>query len=142
MNNTPSNHQDNKTILKTGIDIVDIFRFNETLQKWGDKFILRVFTQKEIEYCKRKAKPYMHFAGRFAAKEAVIKILKTHKSPSLKSIEILRTKEGEPTVNLKDDTLAASAAMGINHISLSISHTESFAAAFAAALITTCPGKS
>jgi holo-[acyl-carrier protein] synthase len=119
--------------LKTGVDIAEIGRMKALHQKWGDKFLERVFDQEEIDYCMNKSSRYAHLAGRFASKEAVIKILKTHISPPLKTIRIIRGSNGEPLVSLLDEAAEMASAAGITGISISISHSGDFAVAFAIA---------
>jgi len=118
-----------------GVDIVEITRIRNMQKKWGDKFLHRVFTDEELKYCLGKAGSPAHLAGRFAAKEAVIKLLKTEKSPDLKSVEILRGKNGEPLVQLGKDAKILAEQKQIRDITISISHSRYFAVAFAIAMI-------
>ena len=62
-------------IFGIGTDLVEVSRVEKILQKWGEKFLKKVFSQNEIEYCKKKAFPAIHFAARFAAKESFLKSL-------------------------------------------------------------------
>ena len=104
-----------------GIDIVEIVRFKSK----SKSFIEKIFTEKEIEYCNTKSLPSQHLAGRFSAKEAVIKALSKYmKNLTLKEIEIIIDKQGRPVAQINGlDT-------SIN-IEISISHTESMATAIA-----------
>ncbi|MCD4784857.1 MAG: holo-ACP synthase [Candidatus Eremiobacteraeota bacterium] len=133
----PDIGQENEGLLNIicipGVDIVEISRIRKLYEKWGDKFLHRVFTAAEIEYCLGKAGTPAHLAGRFAAKEAVIKSIKVRPSPPLKSIEILRGKSGNPEVRLKKESERIVRSMGILNISLTISHSHDFAVAFAIA---------
>ncbi len=83
-------------IYGVGIDIVKIERIKSIVDKWGRKFLERVFTEKEIAYCYEKKEPYLSLAVRFAAKEALIKAI-GHTSPvSLTDIEVVNVETGEP----------------------------------------------
>ena len=112
-----------------GIDIIEIDRIKESIENVGDRFLDRVFTKKEIEYCEsRKAQKYQHYAGRFAAKEAafkaISKILNDKYSVSWKDFEIINDKQGRPQINLLNvDTDK------IQSIDVSISHCKSYATA-------------
>ncbi len=112
-----------------GIDIIEIDRIKESIENVGDRFLDRVFTKKEIEYCEsRKAQKYQHYAGRFAAKEAafkaISKILNDNYSVCWKDFEIINDKQGRPQINLLNvDTDK------IQSIDVSISHCKSYATA-------------
>jgi len=80
-----------------GIDILSVRRFKRSFNK---KFVERVFSKEEIDYCKRKKNSILHFAVRFAAKEAVIKALK-NKNLNLKDIKVLNREDGSPYVLIK-----------------------------------------
>ncbi len=114
--------------LYIGIDLVDIGRIQLLIEKYRAKFLDRVFSIKEQEYCKSKSKPSIHFAGRFAAKEAVIKSIKSsgYSQPiEFNSITILNNPDGSPYVDLE-------LSFKID-VKISISHTETHAIAFALA---------
>jgi holo-[acyl-carrier protein] synthase len=129
INNYPPN------LIKPGVDIEEVSRVADLHGKWGDNFLSRVFTERELEYCMGKKSCYSHLAGRFAAKEAVIKILKFEKAPPLKSVEILREESGEPLVVLHGKAKKTAEDLGIGEIKVSISHTRNYATAFALAFI-------
>ena len=112
-----------------GTDIVSVSRIDRSINSTtGERFIDRIFTDVEIAYCKSKLNPSIHFAGRFAAKEAVMKALLSSDKIDfikMKSIEILTAKNGKPEVNLIIDNI-------IKHeCKVSISHSNDFAVAFA-----------
>ncbi len=107
-----------------GTDIVSVLRISNLLQKESDSFTSRVFTETEIAYCIDRKNPSIHFAGRFAAKEALKKAILSQNPDAiipLKSLSIERLESGEPTVEY-DAPLDCK---------VSISHTEEFAIAFA-----------
>ena len=112
-----------------GTDIVSVHRLNKIFNSsHGDKFKNRIFTENEINYCNDKSRSILHFAGRFAAKEAITKaLLSSEKINSVKmnSIEIISGKNRKPEVNL-----LFKSKLQIN-CKVSISHTEEYATAFA-----------
>lgn len=85
-----------------GIDIIEIERIKESVDKFGDKFLNRVFTVVELDYCMSKANKYQHLAARFAAKEAVAKALSSgwQSSFNWKDIEVYNEPSGMPSVKL------------------------------------------
>ena len=109
-----------------GTDIVEVDRINKLLLKSGDSFKNRVFTTLEQKYCDSKSSPSIHYAGRFAAKESIIKAVKSsgYKNPiPFKDIEILPFDSGAPIVDLH--------FVLEGECNVSISHTESHATASA-----------
>src|SRR3982074_2087822 len=72
-------------IVGTGVDIAEVLRIRETIERFGDRFLRRVFTEGEIRYCERKARPFESYAARFAAKEAGMKALGTGWSRGVRS---------------------------------------------------------
>ena len=109
-----------------GVDIVDIDRIKNSIEKYQDKFLNKVFNKEERDYCNSKSNPYIHFSGKFAAKEAVIKtILSSNKlnSIGLKKISILNDNNGAPVVLINGHSEKS--------INISISHTNRQAIAFA-----------
>jgi holo-[acyl-carrier protein] synthase len=109
-----------------GIDIIDIKRINKLMEEYGDRFFQRILTDNEIAYCRKYSKPELHFAGRFASKEAYSKSIGTGigKEFGWKDIEILNDEKGKPyIVHLKVNQFSKY----IFHVS--ISHTEEYACA-------------
>ena len=107
-----------------GTDIIEVQRIKENINLKKDKFLNRIFTQEEIKYCESKLNPAIHFAGRFAGKEAIKKAVLSSgllKQISVKDIEIISSKN-IPRVSIESLN---------NHIELSISHIEEFATATA-----------
>lgn len=122
----------NKKVMLIGIgtDIIEVNRIKETIEKYGDRFINKMFTEVEIEYCEQfKEKKYLHYAARFAAKEAFSKAIGTGfaRGFKFKEIYIKNLKTGEPTVVL-DGNLKES--YGDNNIKVSLSHTDNNATAY------------
>ncbi len=89
-------------ILGVGIDIIEIDRIKQSVDDYGELFLKKVFTQKELEYCLSKSNKYQHLAARFAAKEAVYKALASgwHENVTWQSIEISNEPNGLPIVTL------------------------------------------
>jgi len=82
-------------IIGTGVDITEVRRLRQAIETWGETFLYRVFTKKELENAKSRGSLYQHLAGRFAAKEAVFKAL-GDKGLTWKDVQILNDKEGKP----------------------------------------------
>lgn len=120
-------------ILRTGIDIVEIKRLEVLIEKRGYCFLRRHFSENEIDYCRSKPRPAVHFAGRLAAKEAVYKALSLRWETgfSWKNIEICETEQGRPEVVLIEKIQVYFEKSGFQGIEISISHTKEYAAATA-----------
>lgn len=90
-----------------GIDIVDISRIERLIQKYNKHFLKKVYTPSEIEYCEKMANPAIHFAGRWAVKEAFYKALplSCQQDSTWKSIEIVTVKTGKPSIQICSDIL-------------------------------------
>jgi holo-[acyl-carrier-protein] synthase len=89
-------------IVGIGTDIVEISRIKDVVEKWGERFLKKIFTGNEISYCYKKRAPFPHLAVRFAAKEAFIKASSSLRSRRLEfhAIEILNEPSGKPFVNI------------------------------------------
>ena len=120
-------------ILGTGLDLVEVMRIAEIIQKHGDRFLNRVFTEAEISYSLPKAARYQHLAGRFAAKEAVFKALGTGwaRGVGWKAVEVVSTGKTRPEIRLTGGARKRLREMGGERVHLSITHTEGMAAASA-----------
>lgn len=115
-------------IIKTGIDIIDVSRIEKNIMKFGDSFLNRIYTEKEIEYCESKnVQKYQSYAGRFASKEACFKALSDFLDNKFEitwtDIEILNDKNGRPIVNYYGKQIENL------KIDLSISHLNTIAVA-------------
>jgi len=123
----------NGQIIGLGIDIVDIPRFRKTLEKRGKKFIDRIFLPSEKKYCRAKANPWIHFAGRFAAKEAVAKAFGTGigKEIGWLDMEILSLDSKAPVVRLSRRAAMLARQHRAKNILVSISHTHAHSSAVA-----------
>lgn len=109
-----------------GIDIIEVKRIRKLMDDYGDRFFKRILTENEINYCKKFSKPDLHFAGRFASKEAYAKAIGTGvgKEFTWKDIEILNNEKGKPyIVHLKENEFSKL------KFEISISHTEDYGCA-------------
>ena len=117
-----------------GTDIVEIQRIRAIIKRRGHVFVSRIFTVAEREYCSRASDSTARFAGRFAAKEAVLKALGTGlRGMRWQDVEITRNEEGKPSVRLHGGAAQIAEKQGITHIHLSISHSRDYALAYAIA---------
>ena len=121
-------------LIGIGIDIVEVERIERLLARQGDKFLKRVFTKAEVEYCMKKAQPAVHLAARFAAKEAAVKALGTGfaKGVRMRDIEVVVADNGQPRIKLHGAAAKKYDALRATSILLSLSHTSEYAAAQAA----------
>ncbi len=111
-------------LIGTGVDITEVSRLRQAVEKWGQDFLKRVFTVEELKHAKNKSSLYQHLAGRFAAKEAIFKAL-GDKNLGWQDVQILNDPDGKPycyLFNQKRKRLEA-------HIS--ISHVKTYAVASA-----------
>ena len=118
-----------------GTDIVETDRVADSIERFGDRFLNRLFTTAERDYCSRMKFPARHFAARFAAKEAVAKTFGTGIGAELgwTDIEILRHGNGEPYVMLHGEGKKTAARLGITRVLVSLSHADHYATAHAVA---------
>ena len=116
------------TIIGLGLDATEIDRIAATIERYGDRFLRRVFTDGEIAYCARRRVPAIHFAGRFAAKEAGMKALGTGHSQNVlwRDVEVIRH-GGPPQLQFHGGAARRFAAMDARTSLLSITHTETLA---------------
>jgi len=118
-------------IVGTGIDIVEVFRMLEAISKWGDSFLTKVFTNKEIKYSNSKRFAPQHFAARFAAKEAVVKAFGVARKYPLNwtDIEIFNDEEGKPVILFSNDALKLKKRKKVSEVIVSMSHSKNYAVA-------------
>jgi len=112
-------------IVGLGVDIAEVNRIEEAISRHGRRFIERVFTPAEIDYCERHRNRFERYAGRFAAKEALMKALGTGWSHGVRwrDIEVTRLPGGRPALMLHGATRERAERMGAHHTSLSITHS-------------------
>ena len=117
-------------IVSLGLDATDIPRVRQSLERFGERFMKRIFTDQEIAYCVRHRDPAPNFAARFAAKEAAMKALGTGRSQGVlwRDIEVVR-RHGPPQLRFHGDAARRFAALGATRALLSLTHAESLALA-------------
>ncbi|MBL8152414.1 MAG: holo-ACP synthase [Blastocatellia bacterium] len=120
-------------IVGSGIDIIEISRVASAIERNGERFLARVYTQIERDYCEKSKQSSTHYAGRFAAKEAVLKALGTGLSGAIRwvDVEIVPTKDGPPRLNLKAAALERFSEIGAVRSHITISHSRDYAVAMA-----------
>ena len=116
-----------------GIDMVDCTRLREAVERHGERFLNRVFTPTELAYCQGKKRQIEHLAGRFAAKEAVLKVLGTGWQSGIgwTDVEVFNEPSGQPRVRLSGRCGRLADQKGLSSISISISHISTHAIASA-----------
>jgi holo-[acyl-carrier protein] synthase len=117
------------TLMRIGLDLIEIDRVRRSLERYGDGFRERCFTPEECAYCESKANPAQHYAGRFAAKEAVGKALGFGVYFTWKEIEVKG--RPKPGVHLTGRTARFAEKIGAGRIELSLTHSRGLAAAVA-----------
>ncbi len=112
-------------IVGTGIDIAEVPRIREAIARHGERFLKRVFTEGEIQYCESKANRVERYAARFAAKEAGMKAIGTGWNHGVRwrDIEVARKPGGRPTLLLHGKAAEFAAKLGATNVALSLTHT-------------------
>lgn len=119
------------SILGIGVDLVEVTRIEHSVERFGERFLHRVFTEGEVGYCKSMPHPARHLAARFAAKEAVSKAFGTGigKAMSWKEIDIRRKDSGEPYLVLSGKAQEMAKQRDVRASFVSLSHTDHHAVA-------------
>lgn len=122
-------------VVAHGVDLVDCNRLAEAIERHGERFLHRVFTETELAYCQGRKRELEHLAGRFAAKEAVLKVLGTGWTDGIAwtDIEVVNVPSGKPIVRLTGRCREIADGQGLSNILISISHIETHAIASAIA---------
>jgi holo-[acyl-carrier protein] synthase len=112
-------------IVGTGIDIAEVPRIQESIARFGDRFLRRIYTEGEIRYCDSKVNRAERYAARFAAKEAAMKALGTGWSHGVRwrDCEVVRLPGGRPAIAFHGEAGEVAARLGVKHAALSLSHT-------------------
>ena len=118
-------------VIGIGIDIIEIERIRESVEKFGERFLKKIYTQRELDYCLKKKYKYQHLAARFAAKEAVYKALATgwNEDVSWQHIEISNEPNGMPIVTLHEK-MQKFLSKGMD-LKISMSHSRDYVACVA-----------
>lgn len=114
------------SIIGIGIDLVDCARIENSIERFGDRFLQRVFTEGEIAYSQSMKFPARHLAARFAAKEALSKAFGTGigKSMGWRDLDVQKKESGEPFVVLRGGAEQMAKERGVEKVWISLSHTE------------------
>lgn len=112
-------------IVGTGIDIAEVPRVGEVIERFGERFLRRVFTEGERKYCDSKANRVERYAARFAAKEAAMKALGTgwNRGVRWRDIEVYREPGSRPTIRFHGVAAEFATRLGASNVALSLSHT-------------------
>ncbi|MGD0975603.1 MAG: holo-ACP synthase [Candidatus Korobacteraceae bacterium] len=112
-------------IVGLGIDIAEVDRIESAIRRYGQRFLQRVFTAAEIEYCQSKANAFERFAGRFAAKEAAMKAIGTgwRRGVRWRDFEVVREPSGRPSIRFSGVAAGFAERLGMKRALLSITHT-------------------
>jgi holo-[acyl-carrier protein] synthase len=124
------------SVIGIGTDIIECVRIAKMIEKHGELFLNRVYTRNEIAYCSCRKSTIQHYAGRWAAKEAVLKALGTGWAKGIQwtDVEVVNEIGGRPHIELGGQAKLISQQMGIREILISISHCRSYAIAYASAI--------
>jgi holo-[acyl-carrier protein] synthase len=116
-------------ILGVGTDLAEVSRIRDSIQRFGDRFLNRIYTPGERAYSLRKANPAERFAARFAVKEAGMKAIGTGWSRGVRWVdfEVVNEPSGRPTLKLAGAAAQIAGQMGVNRISISLTHTAEMA---------------
>jgi len=116
-------------IYGVGIDLVKVERMKEVMERWGQRFLEKVFTAGEISYCYGKRNPYLSFSVRFAAKEALIKAMSSAVPVSLKEIEVVNVDSGKPLLKVDGRVQSFFKEKLIRKVHVSLSHEHEYGVA-------------
>lgn len=124
------------SVIALGIDLVEVERIRGLLQRSGERFKERMFREDEVAYCDACADPAMHYAARFAAKEAIVKALGTGFAEGVgwNEVEVRRAANGMPSILLHGGAKKVADEMGVKKVLITLTHTASAAAASAVLL--------
>lgn len=112
-----------------GVDLIKVERMREAVERWGDKFLQRVFTEREIARCYKARDPHLSLAVRFAAKEALIKAVGTTAGASFRDIEVLNDELGKPYITVTGKLKVFFEIKDIRAAHLSLSHEKDYGVA-------------
>ncbi len=123
-------------ILGIGTDIIECPRIGKMIEQHGELFLRRVYTEREIRYCQSRKHAIEHFAGHWAAKEAILKSIGTGWSRRISwtDLEVRTSSEGQPKVHVGGTAKEVARERGISDILISISHCRTYATAYALAV--------
>jgi holo-[acyl-carrier protein] synthase len=118
-------------ILGSGVDLAEVSRIRDAIGRYGDRFVSRIYTEREIAYVERKANRFERYAARFAAKEAAMKALGTGwHGVQWKDFEVANLPSGRPTLLLHGGAKTIADKLGVRQITISLTHTSETGLAF------------
>ncbi|HNY42002.1 MAG TPA: holo-[acyl-carrier-protein] synthase [Bryobacteraceae bacterium] len=119
-------------IVGTGVDLAEVGRIRESVERFGEKFLHRIYTGREIAYVERKANKYERYAARFAAKEAGMKAIGTgwRKGVRWQDFEVVNLPSGRPTLLLHGVAAEFAERLGVTNVQLSLTHTAQLGLAY------------
>jgi holo-[acyl-carrier protein] synthase len=119
-------------IVGTGVDLAEVDRIRESVERFGEKFLKRIYTPAEIAYVERKANKYERYAARFAAKEAGMKAIGTgwRRGVRWQDFEVINLPSGRPTLQLHGVAAEFASQLGVKAIHLSLTHTAQLGLAY------------
>ena len=112
-------------IVGTGVDLAEVPRIKQSIERFGDKFIRRIYTPREIAYVERKANKFERYAARFAAKEAGMKAIGTgwKRGVTWQDFEVSNLPSGKPTLQFHGVAAQVAESLNVRNVSLSLTHT-------------------
>ena len=112
-------------IVGTGVDLAEVPRIRASIERFGDRFVKRIYTEGEIAYVERKANRYERYAARFAAKEAGMKAIGTgwKRGVRWQDFEVANLPSGKPTLRFHGVASEIAKKLGVKNVSLSLTHT-------------------
>jgi holo-[acyl-carrier protein] synthase len=115
-------------IVGTGVDLAEVHRIRASVERFGPRFVERIFTPREIAYVERKANRFERYAARFAAKEAGMKAIGTgwRRGVTWQDFEVANLPSGKPTLRFHGVAAQFAAKLGVRNVALSITHTAEF----------------
>ena len=119
-------------IIGTGIDLAEVHRIRHSIERYGERFVGRIYTPREIAYVERKANKYERYAARFAAKEAGMKAIGTGWRGGITwhDFEVVNLPSGRPTLTFHGKAAQVAERLGVKNVSLSLTHTAESGMAF------------
>jgi holo-[acyl-carrier protein] synthase len=119
-------------IIGSGVDLAEVPRIRASIERFGEKFISRIYTPSEIAYVRRKANSYERFAARFAAKEAGMKAIGTgwRRGVTWQDFEVANLASGKPTLKFHGVAARIAQQLGVKNVSLSLTHTAELGMAY------------
>ncbi|HNU85261.1 MAG: holo-ACP synthase [Pseudomonadota bacterium] len=112
-----------------GIDIADAERIRKALERWGDRFVARTFSEREAAYCRKHRDAALRYAARFAAKEAFLKCMGSARGIPWSEIELLNDRAGKPRIEVSERIRSRLETRKIRQVHVSVSHTGPYAVA-------------